>query len=355
MGLEHTPQTDAGWPDRLDRYYAGAGTAEERAQVETYLAAHPEVVRFFNTLRTELDELPAEAPNLMATLHRIKERQGRANTDEHVRRPPSPLPISTVLRHHRSWRTNLRLVGATVAGATVAGALVVAVGLRAVVIRQDQGASRSQGAVISYTTRPGQRAEIDLGDGTHVALNVASRIDIEEGFGRTSRTVKLEGEAYFRVARSSGAPFVVDWGHARATVLGTEFGVRAYEPRDVQVAVRNGKVALGHAVLIANDVGHVGPDDVMTIASHQDLSAALGFVTGKLVLRDVPLRDAIPDLNRWYGANVRLGDPALGAKPIEAVLPSGSISDLKEALQVIFNARVVQNGRTLTLFARNGA
>jgi ferric-dicitrate binding protein FerR (iron transport regulator) len=82
------------------------------------------------------------------------------------------------------------------------------------------------------------------------------------------------------------------------------------------------------------------------------LNAALGFVTGRLILTDVSLREAIDDLDRWYDADIRLGDPSLGTKRMHAVLTNGSIGDLMEVLRNVFDIRVVRDGRTLTLFPR---
>jgi transmembrane sensor len=373
MGPEHVPHIDAGWPDRLDRYYAGRSSAEEHAAVEAYLAEHLEVARFFDTLRGELARPHVQEPDFRSALVRLKQPgQGKASvqkgssvsdsasalvaTADLERRRPEEL-VSEVMEgrgralHYKTLAVRRRWKAWT-AGLAIGIAVITLVMTGTITRRWWNATPQQQTGAISYITRPGQRAEIELSDGTHVALNVGSRLDVSSGFGRTSRTVHIIGEAYFRVARSSGVPFLVDAGQTHATVLGTEFAVRAYDTSDVRVAVKSGKISVGRAVLIANDVAHVTSGGVMTIASHQNLGAALGFVTGKLVLNNVPLRTVIPDLDRWYNADIQLGDASLGDKPIEASLVSGSIGDLKELLQVIFDVRVVQHGRTLTLYPR---
>ena len=232
----------------------------------------------------------------------------------------------------------------------VALALVIAAGLG--IYSHQATATFGQPRTV-YRTAPGQRATIELADGTVVSLNVASRLEIPAHFGGDHlRLVRLYGEADFQwpmwVGRRSR------WrrkGHV--TVLGTEFSVRAYQPGHVQVAVRSGRVAVNSAVLGANDIAYVAlPATRVRVARHQPLDAAFGFATGRLVLRDTRLREAIPDLDRWYDVNIRLGDAALGEQPVDAVLHTGSIGDLREALQKTFNVRVVQDGRTLTLYPR---
>jgi transmembrane sensor len=204
-----------------------------------------------------------------------------------------------------------------------------------------------------YRTAPGERATIELSDGTTVTLNVASRLEIPERFGDRTRTVRLHGEADFQVVHTTDRPFTVEADGVRSTVLGTEFSVRAYQPTEVRVAVRSGRVAVDRAILGASDVAYVTANAAtLTVARHQRLNDLFAFTTGRLVLPDVRLRDAIPALNRWYDVDIRLGNSTLGDRPIDAVLFSGSIGDLVEALRTTLGVQVVQNGRTLTLFPR---
>src|SRR5690606_13337061 len=99
-------------------------------------------------------------------------------------------------------------------------------------------------AARTYTTRPGQRAEMRLPDGTRVVLSVASTLRVPESYGDRSRSVALEGEAYFEVAHDDARPFRVHTARAIATDLGTRFGVRAYSGDAVTVVVREGAVSL---------------------------------------------------------------------------------------------------------------
>lgn len=205
-----------------------------------------------------------------------------------------------------------------------------------------------------YSTRNGQRAEIVLADDTHVTLNVASRIDIPRNFGEGNRTIHLTGEAYFRVAHERNAPFVVEAGPTRTTVLGTAFGVRAYHPNDVQVAVRDGRVSLNHVVLGARDLADVTNGNRMTVTRNsQELDNIFSFTTGQLVLKDIPLRDAREELERWYNVEIHLADPSIGQLPISLVAADGSVTDLVNVLQPVLNVRVVRSGRILTLYANH--
>lgn len=105
-------------------------------------------------------------------------------------------------------------------------------------------------AGIGYMLRPitveapnGVFAEQTLSDGSHVQLNSGSSLTYRAHFLGT-RTVKLEGEAFFDVVGGE-TPFVVETANARTTVLGTEFNVRSRSDRGVpvtSVVVASGRV-----------------------------------------------------------------------------------------------------------------
>lgn len=75
----------------------------------------------------------------------------------------------------------------------------------------------------------GQKAKIELPDGTQIWLNSASSIIYAEDYNKKNRTVKLDGEAYFDVAKDKNKPFIVDLGAMSVEVLGTTFNVKAYK------------------------------------------------------------------------------------------------------------------------------
>lgn len=78
----------------------------------------------------------------------------------------------------------------------------------------------------------GQRAEITLHDGTHVWLNSNSRLDVGSGSASGIRYVRLNGEAYFDVARDENHPFIVSTAQHEIRVLGTSFDVCSYGAGD---------------------------------------------------------------------------------------------------------------------------
>ena len=97
---------------------------------------------------------------------------------------------------------------------------------------------------VSLLLPKGHACRVDLADGTVVYMHPGSRLNYPSAFGADSRCVRLEGEAYFVVAKDSNRPFIVSTSHSQTTVVGTEFNIRAYKDADERIALINGKIRL---------------------------------------------------------------------------------------------------------------
>ncbi|PRX55218.1 FecR family protein [Flagellimonas meridianipacifica] len=73
-------------------------------------------------------------------------------------------------------------------------------------------------------TLAAQKTTIELADASQVVLNALSEISYDENKWDTQREIKLEGEAFFDVAK--GAKFDVVTSEGTVSVLGTEFNVK---------------------------------------------------------------------------------------------------------------------------------
>ncbi|MFD1144103.1 FecR family protein [Larkinella insperata] len=84
-----------------------------------------------------------------------------------------------------------------------------------------------------------------LSDGSVVTLNPKSRISYPVRFDALSRTVYLNGEAFFDVVKNPAKPFLIYANQTVTKVLGTSFLVRAYcREKEVTVMVKTGRVSV---------------------------------------------------------------------------------------------------------------
>jgi ferric-dicitrate binding protein FerR (iron transport regulator) len=222
-----------------------------------------------------------------------------------------------------------------------------------------------------YTTRPGQRADVRLLDGSRVMLGVSSTLRVPEDYDESSRDLFVQGDAYFEVVHDPQKVFRV---HARNTVaqdVGTKFAVRAYggDPT-VAIVVAEGSVSVKSQARVAalrgasasatptvkgillqsRDLLRVSPAGAMEVRRGVDVSYYLAWTEGRLEFRDAPLGSVATQLSRWYDIDMRLGDPAIASRRITMSLDTESVAEMLSLLEASLDLRVEQKGRTVTLY-----
>ena len=96
---------------------------------------------------------------------------------------------------------------------------------------------------ITHQNGNGKISQYILSDGTKISLNCNSTITYAKVFRGDHRDVKLDGEAFFEVAKDKSKPFTVTANGIKTTVLGTKFNVSAYKNlKHISVALLEGKV-----------------------------------------------------------------------------------------------------------------
>lgn len=234
---------------------------------------------------------------------------------------------------------------------SVSGFLVGAALIVSGVVFTIRGNTVTSDGVSVYSTNAGERATILLPDGSAVKLNVASRIQVPSNYSENNRKVVLDGEAIFSVDHSGGKPFTVISGSSVTRVLGTRFVVRHYQSDSVAlIAVQNGKVSVGDKVVSAGE--EVLVSDIRVGQVTLIKASRFDFESGMLNLDKVTLMDAIPDLNRWYNADIKLGSEELAMRKIVGGFKAGSVTDLAAILELTFDVRVVRQERTIILYAK---
>src|SRR6266542_1511320 len=225
----------------LVRYFSGQLAQSERVAFEAWIAEDPAREEEVRRLRALWDASAAvlDQPDTEAALAQVKERFRGS-------RVPT-FPLSTKWRGGQGVRPPWRRGQGVRTAWRIAAAITLLAGgglfWHAVQSRPPESGQRAP--MWTYATAQAQRATLTLPDSSRVTLNTATRLEIPVRFGRRTRDVFLDGEAYFEVAHDPKRPFRVHGGTAVTEVLGTKFGVRARSGESaVQVAVAEGSVAL---------------------------------------------------------------------------------------------------------------
>jgi len=303
----------------LDRYLAGDCSLAERVQVEAWLARQPGGAEQIAAIRSALE--PASVGQWDAEVGWRRFQKRRSEPLEAIRDSSRPL---------RSPVPGLLLRAAALAALLVGG----------VVLWRSLGpGAAGPGQALAVVTTAGQRDTVSLADGSTVILAPASQLAAQTMDG-PERVVELSGEAYFRVAEAAGRPFRVRAGESITEVLGTEFNVRARggaEP--VVVAVRSGRVALervaagaGRIELEPGQVGRLPPGGTPERVIGRDGGLWMAWLDGILEFDGASLDAVTAEFARWFGVDVRLADPSLGARRVSGRFAATTPADALDAL-----------------------
>jgi ferric-dicitrate binding protein FerR (iron transport regulator) len=161
-----------------------------------------------------------------------------------------------------------------------------------------------------------------LPDGTLVSLNSDTHLKYPKRFGKSTREVTVEGEAFFEVKPNKKKPFIIHAGNAQIKVLGTSFNVCAYPSEKlVEVIVKTGVVQVLNKTngTKQNEELILNPGDKGTlVCSNNELLKTtnqnpnfLAWKTHDLIFRATSLSEVVNDLEKVYKVNIRLDDPKL--------------------------------------------
>lgn len=318
----------------LARHIAGESSPEEDRKVHAWMAIDP-------ANRLELERLraawaarqPLPTVDVDAAWRRVAPRLTAESAIE-----------VTPIQSAKGWRTTLLRLAAAVVLLVGGGAL--------------WQQSRTGQDTIHHALE-GERLEVTLADGSVALLAPNSQLRVSAGFGTKSRTVHLEGEAWFRAQHEGSTPFTVETPTHVVRDVGTVFTIRTREPGRIEVAVIEGEVAVapiaaGGATelhLRAGDVGRfaVGSVNIADVESGRSVDSLAGWHRGTLDVESARVQDVLRELSRWYGLPITLADTTLGARTITATLSLVSRDAAMEVLALLLNVSARPVGAGIVL------
>ena len=151
-----------------------------------------------------------------------------------------------------------------------------------------------------------------LADGTKVWINAESSLQYPVEFTAEQRTVILQGEAYFEVAKDPEHPFVVEVEDAKIEVLGTIFNVSGYaEEERVVTTLVEGVVRLSSdnesVLLEPNEQGVLDKDGHLSKVE-VNVFPYVAWQKGLFVFRQQSLERVMQVVSRWYDVKVVFKD-----------------------------------------------
>ena len=171
--------------------------------------------------------------------------------------------------------------------------------------------NRMTGGLGEVRTNPGMVASFDLPDGSKVWLNSHSCLKYPKRFTGNTRSIELDGEAYFSVQKEKSRRFVVNTPfHLRAEVLGTEFNMEAYKENNrVVTTLVSGSVRISfesknekeeNFFMKPNDEISYNTDTKKISLNKPYLPTMTAWKDGLVIFRDTPFEEALNILDKRF-------------------------------------------------------
>ena len=309
-----------------------------------------------------LDELipdETERRELHKTVHQLETyfEQKKYPADRAWKNIESKIHPASVQHQIRSrkWYTNSAF---KVAAAAVFAALILVSGYG--LFHDQLGAAK----LMEITATNEALNTFELPDGTLVSLNSDTRLIYPKHFGKNTREVTIEGEAFFEVKPDKSKPFIIHAGKAQVKVLGTSFNVSAYpQTKMVEVIVASGEVQVVNKALETIHATEVilNPGDKGTLVyssnslqktTNQDPNF-LAWKTHQLFFKASPLGEVVRNLEKVYKVNISLADTRLNELLLTAQFNDYPLDFILKVIETTLNIETKKVNGQYILKARS--
>lgn len=216
----------------------------------------------------------------------------------------------------------------------------------------------NEAQAIAYTIKntvnhTGEGMLVTLADGSSVILAPGSSLRYPTFFKGNTRSVSLQGEAFFEVSKDAKHPFFVASGNLVTRVVGTSFTIKAYNgTKEYRVIVNTGKVLVSQQNNNSKQANNLQAKSIAVIPNQQVIynTSQKSMVKENLVkplmlsadvskdiftFNDTPLNKVISSIERAYNVSIIYNEKEIGGCPLTASLAE---EHLLEKLDLISKA-----------------
>ena len=192
--------------------------------------------------------------------------------------------------------------------------------------------------------------QVTLSDGSQVELNLGTELTFSNYKDQRRVTLK-KGEAFFSVSHDLQHPFIVKAADGRIRVTGTRFNVWMYEDQ-VRVNLIEGSVLVTSNAALPGEGSRLEPamqaryrhgDFTPQISQVSADDHSLAWRSGKLVLDDLTLTDALPLINRYLNKPVMIADHSTGSIRLGGVYNIKELNSLVASLPKVLPVYLTRN------------
>lgn len=192
--------------------------------------------------------------------------------------------------------------------------------------------------IVEQTCAPGLITAITLTDGTQVWLNAGSKLIYPKEFQNKTRTVRLEGEAYFKVQTDKKHRFEVELvNDIRVSAYGTEFNISAhYGNKQIEVVLAKGNVDVidnkNRSYTLEPDC-HLILDESEPVYEKTNVYVKTAWKDGRMVFRRAGMEEIAEKLALHFNVDIELIDEEISDYQLTATFTTESITQILRLIE----------------------
>lgn len=206
---------------------------------------------------------------------------------------------------------------------------------------------------LCYTNTDTTTMHIVMADGTDIWLGAQSKLSYTENFDNEHRQVKLDGEAFFDVHHDAAHPFLVQTPLFNVKVMGTMFGVHAFEGENI------GETILAEGVVYMQNLEGVNmirlkPGQQAVYAANEDELTVNDVSTegnpmllkyGLVTISNATLVDIVSKIEAIYGVRLKISTTKSLQNHYDFnFLRTSTLPEVLEVLQFVADCRLEVTG-----------
>ncbi|WP_164126444.1 FecR family protein [Sphingobacterium luzhongxinii] len=211
---------------------------------------------------------------------------------------------------------------------------------------------------ITLKTPRGGKLNFTLPDGSNVWLNSGTTLTYPAAFGKDSRSVKLEGEAYFEVVKvqhgNSKTPFIVHSSNQEIKVLGTKFNVNSYLDEAVSTTtLAEGAVAVRQLKETSTTLLRPNQQYIASATGNQvvkvNAAETIAWKEGIIALSNQDLLPIIRMIERNYDVTFESSALPKGIKFNGELQTTLALDELLDILEINLGLQFKRQGKNITV------
>jgi ferric-dicitrate binding protein FerR (iron transport regulator) len=210
----------------------------------------------------------------------------------------------------------------------------------------------------TITVPEGTTQAVNLADGTTVTLNSGSTLSYPQWFNIWSRTVSLNGEAFFEV-NQNGQSFKVETENAVVSVMGTKFNVRSWSAEAVNktsLYLQEGTVSFSSktansrkVILKQGEKSSIsGKQNTPVQPQKVEQSKAIAWMQNGLAFQNQPLSVIFEEISRRFKVNIETANEQLLNERLTIYI--SELKGVQQTLDDICRAKNLQYSKNGDMF-----